>query len=160
MTLKSLADLLPEHPAIRYVPFHSAHVAVMQLPEKTFLPASKGIDLQTMIEAQAKLGQAITVYLHGRPVACFGNVELWPGVAELWSLIEDRARKYALTLTKVGKIYVDYVALSRNAHRLQITVRSGDIRAVRWAGALGFEQECLMKRYGPDQSDFYLFSRT
>jgi len=63
-------------------------------------------------------------------------------------------------MTRAAQIYADYIVISRNLHRLQITVRCADLRAVRWGLALGFEIEGLMKKYGADGSDFFMMSRS
>lgn len=160
MTLRFLREFLPEHPAVTFVPFHPAHVSVMHLEDKHMNALSKGVDIETMLEMQSKLGTAITAYLYGRPAACFGLVNLWPGVAEMWLLIEERARKFGKTLTRGAIGFRDYAVITHNLHRLQITVRCDDIRAVAWAETIGFQKECRMKGYGPDQADFYLFART
>lgn len=157
--LTHLADFLPEHPAITWVPFHSAHVAVMKLSPQELETKSKGVPLATMLEVQARMGHAITALLHGRPVACFGAVDVWDGVAEMWLLIEDRGRSYGKTLTRAAIGYRDFIVIAKNLHRLQITVNCDDSRAVRWGQAIGFEIESTMKAYGPTGSDYYLMRR-
>ena len=157
--LTHLADFLPEHPAITWVPFHSAHVAVMKLSPQELETKSKGVPLATMLEVQARMGHAITALLHGRPVACFGAVDVWDGVAEMWLLIEDRGRSYGKTLTRAAIGYRDFIVISKNLHRLQITVNCDDSRAVKWGQAIGFEIESTMKAYGPTGSDYYLMRR-
>jgi len=44
-------------------------------------------------------------------------------------------------------------------HRLQITVRTDDNRAIRYAEHLGFKTESVMKKYGPDMVDYLLMTR-
>ena len=154
-----LADFLPEHPAVTFVPFHAAHASVMKLPDFQFEGMSKGVPVIQMLEAQARMGHAITALLHGRPVACFGAVDLWEGVAEMWLLIEERGRKYGKTLTRAAIGYRDFIVISKNLHRLQIIVRCADERAAKWGQAIGFEIESTMKHYGSDGSDFYLMRR-
>ena len=85
---------------------------------------------------------------------------IWEGVGEMWMLCEERFRKYGKSMTRAALAYTDCTVIAGNLHRLQITVRCADLRAVRWAMVLGFEIEGMMKRYGPDQSDFYLMSKT
>lgn len=74
--------------------------------------------------------------------------------------MDNRAKKSAILLTKIGfkVLYVieQYLCL----HRSQITVKSADVKAVRWARALGFKNEGTLKNYGPDGSDFYMMART
>lgn len=74
--------------------------------------------------------------------------------------MEERGRDVAVSLTKAAIAYRDFRVISGNLHRLQITVRCEDMRAVRWARAIGFTIDGMMMRYGPDGSDYYLMSRT
>ena len=131
----------------------------MKLSPQQLEVRAKGVSLEVMIEAQAQMGHAITALLHGRPVACFGAVDIWDGVAEMWLLIEERGRKYGKTLTRAAIGYRDFIVISKNLHRLQITVRCEDSRAAKWGQAIGFEIESTMKAYGPTGSDYYLMRR-
>jgi hypothetical protein len=131
----------------------------MKIAPQQLEARSRGVPLQTMLEAQARMGNAITALLHGRPVACFGAVDVWNGVAEMWLLIEDRGRSYGKTLTRAAIGYRDFIVIAKNLHRLQITVNCDDNRAVRWGQAIGFEIESTMKAYGPTGSDYYLMRR-
>jgi hypothetical protein len=158
----SSSDLAKEMPVIKgvsYMPFHPAHLEVIEPEEFKKMGAAQLQQWKELITAQARNGVAITAYLHGRPVACFGYLVMWTGVAEMWLLIEERGRQYGKSLTRAAITVRDCAVLSGNLHRLQITVRCGDIRAVKWANALGFDQEAVLRRYGPDQADFYIFAR-
>ena len=150
----------PENPALIFVPFHEAHLMSLRVTNEHSQTISKVLPINQMIAAQAKFGDAYTAILHGTPVACFGSVRIWTGVEEMWLLIEERARKVALSLTKAAIAYRDFRVISGNLHRLQITVRCEDMRAVRWGLRIGFSIDGMMKSYGPDGSDYYLMSRT
>lgn len=158
-TLTRLADYLPESPYITFIPFHPAHLALMNVEKDQLTSRSRGVPLEVMLENQARMGNAITALLYGSPVACFGAVDIWDGVAEMWMLIEERGREMPIFLTKAGIAYRDYIVIAKNLHRLQITVKCSDTRAFRWAKLLGFEQEAVMKRYDTDANDFYLMAR-
>jgi RimJ/RimL family protein N-acetyltransferase len=160
MNLTSLIDDLPVVAGIYYAPFHPAHLEMIEAHELTKRTPAQLAEWKSIIVAQAQAGTAITAYLHGRPVACFGFMKIWSGVAEMWLLIVERGRKYGKSLTRAALTVRDFAVLSNNLHRLQITVRCGDIRAVKWAQAIGFDQEATLHQYGPDQSDFYIFART
>ncbi len=45
------------------------------------------------------------------------------------------------------------------SHRVQITVKTSDTRAMSWAKALDFVPECNMLRYSADKYDYTLFRR-
>lgn len=155
----SLPDF-PYHPAITFVPFHMAHYMSLNIEDKYQNATARFLDMPALIENQAKNGDAFTAILHGKPVACFGSMRLWTGVEEMWLLIEERGRKYMKTLTRAAINYRDFRVISGNLHRIQITVRCEDMRAVRWGIAIGFTIDGMMKAYGPDGSDYYLMSRT
>lgn len=135
-------------------------MASLNISNETSLTMSKFIPLKENIKAQAQLGNAFTVILHGKPTAIMGAVPLWNGVEEMWVQIEERARQFPVLMTKIAKEYRDYRVIAGNLHRLQITVRCADMRAVRWARCIGFTIDGMMMRYGPDGSDYYLMSRT
>lgn len=151
---------LPTMPGVTWVPFNPGHVAVMDIKAQNYQAISKALDIGKMLEIQARSGHAITAILHGKPVACFGSVKIWTGVEEMWCFMEERARKLPVIMTKAAIGYRDFRVISNNLHRIQITVRCRDTRAVRWGQAIGFEIEGLMKKYGPDTADFYMMSRS
>jgi len=132
----------------------------LRIDNKYSQTISKVLPINQMIAAQAKHGNAFTAILHGTPVACFGAVRIWNGVEEMWLLMEERGRDVAVSLTKAAIAYRDFRVIAGNLHRIQITVRCEDMRAVRWGIAIGFTIDGMMKAYGPDGSDYYLMSRT
>ena len=150
----------PSHPALTFVPFHEAHLMSLKIEDKNTRSVSRFIPFHEMIKSQAQSGNAFTAILHGSPVACFGSVHIWHGVEEMWLLIEERGRKFSKSLTRAAMAYRDFRVISGNLHRIQITVRCEDMRAVRWGIAIGFTIDGMMKAYGPDGSDHYLMSRT
>lgn len=160
MSLPSILDALPQHPAVTWMPFHIAHFTLMSVKAQNTQAISRVVPMQQMLEAQANAGQAITAMLHGRPAAVFGSVSIWRGVEELWMLCEERARKYPVLMTKAGRIFLLHRVIAGNLHRIQATVRCDDLSAIRWAESLGLEYEGVMRRYGADQMDYQIMART
>jgi len=153
-----LNERLPHKAGVCYIPMVPSHLHYMSITENQ-LPFSKAVSIDAMLEMQARLGLAVTALVHGKPVAMFGCIMLWTGVAEMWSIISDDARRYPKQLTLVAKSFSDIVAQSLSLHRLQLTVRSDEPRALRWAEYLGFEIEGLMRKYSPDGADTYILAR-
>lgn len=160
MSFPEIVAALPKSPQFTWLPFNSGHVMTMDLKDSEYSTTSKIMPLDSMLEAQAQYGHAITALLNGRPVAVFGTVKIWQGVGEMWMICEERLREHKNYFTRAAIAYRDYTVIAGNLHRLQITVRCADLRAVRWALFIGFEIDGMMKRYGPDQSDFYMMSRS
>lgn len=117
-------------------------------------------DQKRQIRNQTLLGPAVMLEVDGRILAGIGIVIYNHGVGEAWTLI-DLARRYdhPLLLTRAVKKALYIGEQSYRLHRVQMTVHSGHIVAVRWAWALGFKIEGLMRKYGSDQSDHYLLAR-
>lgn len=159
MSSLDVLDALPSHPAVTWVPFHVAHAMTMNIKSQNMETISRMLPVHQMLEMQAMCGQAVTAILHGRPAACFGAVKVWKGVEELWLLVEERARKFPILMTKAAKDFADYRVISENLHRLQITVRSNDPRAIQWAKRIGFEAEAVLQKYGPDQMNYILMRK-
>jgi hypothetical protein len=97
--------------------------------------------------------------MYNEPVACFGCSLLWDGVGEMWSVIGDTARTRPIAMTKVGLAFADICEIALRLHRLQITVKTADVRAISWARAIGFISECTMKEYSADRYDYDLMVR-
>lgn len=155
-----LADFLPENTGVTLVPFQAAHLSVMKISPDQRRTVSRAISFEQQMQMQAQMGHAITAILHGKPVACFGVVDIWQGVAEMWLLIEERGRKVPIAMTKIAIAYRDFIVIAKNLHRLQITVKCSDKRAFGWAKLIGFTEEGIMKCYDSNANDFYLMSRT
>lgn len=159
MSLPEVFDVLPRHPAVTWAPFHVGHVMTMDIKSQDMSTLSRAMPVHQMLEVQAMYGQAITAIIHGRPAACFGSVRVWNGVEELWMLTEERTRKLPVLMTRAAKDFADYRVIAGNLHRLQVTVRSNDTRAFRWAKCLGFEMEAVLEKYGPDKMDYFVMRK-
>lgn len=114
---------------------------------------------KAQIAGQASRGPVITAFLHGKPVAVFGCGLLWPGVAEVWSLLSEQSKRYPIAMIRASKAFLDICWITFNLHRLQISVKTSDNVAMRFAQALKFEPEGIMAKYSPAQEDFTLFRR-
>ena len=122
-----------------------------------------GVDLdicKAHIIQQSISGPFITAMVNGEPVAVFGAVIFWNGVAEAGALFTEQARRYPLAMTKGAYVFFDICEILFTLHRLQITVRSNDQRAVKWAKRLGFVEEGILKQYSADQQDYYMMRRS
>jgi len=161
MTLTSLglSDQLNQRrlsSGVFFLPAVKDHLNRMTISNEEVLVHTNHKDI---VMDQIGFGPTVTAFCGLDPVAMFGFVPIWEGVAESWLLADNEARKKPLALTKYGIAAHDIAKISMGLHRLQITVRITDNRAVKWAFALGFKNEAIMKKYGPDQVDYYLMAR-
>lgn len=144
---------------VHIVPFQWYHPHLMDLRpfERALMRNIPNYDYRLrMFEAE---GDAISAMVNGKIVCCFGAVELWPGVAECWLLTSKQIVKYPVTLTRSARRYFERLMAEQKLHRLQITVDTANDLAIRWANALQFRQEGLLRQYGVDRSDHAIYAR-
>lgn len=159
LSIKELNDNMPKINGVIFAPFVFQHAMDIEGGEFAGYSAQRMVGVQTMLETQAQFGFAYTCFLYGEPVAVFGCSLLWNGVAEMWSVIGDVARTKPIAMTKVGIAFADISEIAMGLHRLQITVKTSDNRAINWARAIGFISECTMSQYSEDKLDFNLMVR-
>jgi hypothetical protein len=142
-----------------FMPFSSVHYEAMNITQQDLVAQSQYLNIGERLEWQSEVGFCATVFLHLNPVMIFGIVPIWNGVAEAWMIADDKIRNKPYTLTKYSKRFIDIVPISLALHRLQITVRIRDKRAVSWARFLGFTEEGILRGYGPDKANYYMMRK-
>jgi len=154
-----LKDDMPQYHGGYYLPFHPDH-----LDRFSGIKEYGGKDLtfdqrKAAISFQAQVGPTITAFVYGKPVAIFGCVMVWKGMGEAWALFADNARRYPVAMTKGARVFFNTCIRSYNLHRIQITVKKSDKRAIKWAKCLKFETEGTLEKYSADQEDYYMMRR-
>lgn len=119
LSIKDINDNLPKVKGLILVPFLVEHAMDISAGEFAGYSAQRIVGVKTLLESQAQYGFAYTCFLYGEPVACFGCVPLWNGVAEMWSVIGDTARTRPIAMTKIGITLADMAEISMGLHRLQ-----------------------------------------
>ena len=102
---------------------------------------------------------AYTALLESKVFMIGGVYGLWQNVGEAWFIMSSHAYKMPFAAAKYSSLLLDHVQEDNKLQRIQASVHADDSQAVRYVEWLGFENEGLMKRYGPDGSDYYRFAR-
>ncbi len=110
-------------------------------------------------ETFAKFPSATLRSDEGEIIACGGIVILWKGVGEAWGLTTKLVEDYRILYYKTTKTMIEGFAKALKLHRVQATVPVGHEPAARFIIKLGFAREGLLKKFGPDGSDFIMFGR-
>ena len=105
------------------------------------------------------VGMSFTGLLNNKPIAAGGICYLWDGVAEGWVLASKDIFKFPIFCAKTIKRRTDLLAKNNNLKRIQTAVKKDSATAIRFAEWLGFKREGLMKQYGPDGTDHYLYAK-
>lgn len=93
-----------------------------------------------------ELGDALTLMVDGRIIACFGYFLILPGVVQVWLLPSIYLEQQSMTFVRVVRRYLEQTAEVFNWHRIQ-TVTKVDDKHRKWMKVLGFEEEGVMKKY-------------
>lgn len=153
-----LNEKVTRPPGVIFVPYAPDHSTYINSHNKDVQAISKVTSLQGMVEDQAAAGEAITVLHHDIPVAVFGLVPIWKGLAEFWFIPDEAVRRFPMFMFRASRAFIDISAISYDLHRHQITVRCDDEKAIRFAYLVGFNNEGRLEKYGPDQADFFMMS--
>ena len=91
-------------------------------------------------------GTSFTAIDNGYLIACAGIIPLWRGVGEAWFLGSERLHEYTKPIIRAVK--KDFKRMIEDWEEAQ-----------RFAKFLGFKDEGLMEKFGPDGSDYYRVAR-
>lgn len=93
-------------------------------------------------------------------LAIFGGFVFSPGVFHLWSFISKDVEKTPIAFYKSTLKALELFQAHEKHRRIQIDIKSGCPGLERWAKAIGFECEGIMRKFHKDGSDCFLYSRT
>ena len=115
---------------------------------------------QTIHNIYQILLQKVTVSQQCKKIyAMFGIWQLWPGVYEAWLIPSGDISKKAFRMHRASKLFFDYAVNKLEIKRLQITVCTRNVPAVKWAKVCYFETEGTMRKFGPQGDDYLMMSR-
>ena len=105
--------------------------------------------LDAMTLEYLEQSRAWTGVIDGRPLACGGFMEQWPGRTLAWMYLNRDSAPHMVSITRAVK-----AQLAKVKGRIEFAVRADFPAGNRWAMLLGFEVETpIMKAYGPEGED-------
>lgn len=138
---------------IEFVPYEPWHLMVIDL-QPTQTAYYQRFVQPGYAESLAK-GVAWTGFINDRAVGCAGFAPQWEGRAVAWALF-GRGIPKTVWPAIVRKVRAETQGIKG---RIEATVPFGFGAGCRLAKLLGFEIEGLMKAFGPDGSDHFLYAR-
>ena len=102
---------------------------------------------------------AFTGLVDGKPIFAAGMKLIWSGVAEGWVLATKEVWDHPLLVARAIKKDFARIAKENNINRVQTAVRANYTTGLKFAKWLGLEEEGLMKKFGFDGSDQYMYAR-
>ena len=92
-------------------------------------------------------------------IAAIGGISLlWDGVAEAWFVLGVKGQEFPYRMAKIVKKMIMTMIEENNLFRLQASICSNDEKAVRFIKWLKFEEEGIMKKFGPDGADYIRYA--
>jgi len=143
----------------KLVPFSPTHIQMMELG-----PFEQGYwnaipHWLEMLEGMAALGYAFTGTKAGRPYCSFGVMKMWPGVAEMWLIPDANLPQVAMSFHRAALRFADICMSDLHLVRLQVTVHTANVPADNWIQKMLFQEEGVLRAFGPDGSDHRMYSR-
>jgi len=146
----------PDIEVIPYLSKHALEILVRPHDEKN---VKESKEFETWAEANAN-GAAFTGrrISDGKILACAGVRILWPGVGEAWAIFCNeigsyKKEAYIYVLTYLKQIIEDF-----KLRRIQAYVRADVPIALKYIEQLGFQQEGLLRKFGRDGKDQYIYA--
>ena len=102
---------------------------------------------------------AFTGMIDGKPIFAAGMKIIWNGVAEGWVLATKDTLDHPLLVARAIKKGFAKTAKENNINRVQTAIRADYTIGLKFAKWLGLEEEGLMKKFGFDGSDQYMYAR-
>jgi hypothetical protein len=139
-----IVDFEPHH--IDKISYRSA--------DSTFVQANK-----EQLVSRLPKGMSFSGTYDDQVFAMFGLVPYWKGCYECWLIPATDLDIHKMKMHRTSLRFFEYTAKVLRAKRYQCYVFSANLRAVRWIEMMLFKKEGLMKNFGPNQEDFFLYAR-
>jgi hypothetical protein len=101
---------------------------------------------------------ARTLEAGDKPLCIMGLSMYWEGVAYAWAFLHPDVANYKLTFVRGGRRLLHWALDAFALNRIQATCLTTPERYGRTLELLGFEREGLMRKYGMDGTDHYLYA--
>ncbi len=92
-------------------------------------------------------------------IAVVGLSMLWAGTMEIWSVTGNGISKHPISYVKTVRKLIDEFSVQLKIHRIQSACICGDKQLEKWFECIGFQKESVMKKFGPDRKDYFMYAR-
>lgn len=134
---------------ITVIPFKPEHLEQIELKENF----NQGECPKTIVNTAFSVMDGETV------LAILGGFPFVPGVIHWWSFLSKHIDRYPIEFHKTILKVLAWYEKNEKPRRMQFEVKADYVEGQRWAESLGFEREGLMRAWGPDGCDHYLYAR-
>ena len=144
---------------VPYTAEHGQFILSCQMNHKVLEPDKHYINIEGNAKNLEQNNLAFTGVVNNNPIFAAGMKMIWGQVAEGWVIATSDMWKYPLGVAKAIKKDFAKVAKENNITRVQSAIRKDFTEGQRFAEWLGLEREGLMRKWGFDGSDQYMYAR-
>lgn len=120
----------------------------------------KNMFYNTEIWGDTIVSSVCYAFLDDKNVIFMGGIRpFYKGVGEAWIVCSQVIENYKRELLYYSKMYMEIIMKEGDFHRAQVTIKADWYKAIAFIEKIGFKREGLMCKYGPDESDYYLYAR-
>ena len=144
---------------IPYTKEHGQFILSCQMNHKVLEADKEYINVEGDAKNLEQDHLAFTGIVNNKPIFAAGMKIIWGQVAEGWVIATSEMWKHPIGVAKAIKKDFARVAKENNITRVQSAIRKDFKQGLRFAEWLGLEEEGLMKKFGFDGTDQYMYAR-
>jgi len=101
---------------------------------------------------------AVTIMDDDVPICLLGGLYIFPGIFHIWAIMTDDVTKKPTSFARACRNFLTNFIRNEKPRRLQMEMRLNYPEGLKWANFLGFQNEGIMRGFGPTGEDYYLMS--
>lgn len=111
-----------------------------------------------LIEAYLSAGPSWALFDEDDEVIVCGGFIFggWPGIADVWIIPGRDIGKHPMRVVKEVKNILNNMIKTFELYRVQATIMESE---VKWIELFGFMREGLLRKFGPNKEDKYIYAR-
>ena len=141
------------------VKVEQSHIEEAYKNGREYMKAMSYEDGTNLTSAYINAGPSIAVLEKNGSLVGLGGIILTNfGVGCAWACLTPKITKYPVGMTRISKTFIEKSATDYQLHRVDVLVDVNFPKAFEWAKALGFEEEGLLRKVGPNKNDSFIMA--
>jgi len=141
---------------VPYEPIHGVKIIERNVRERGIKPYS---EWRTFAQGWKDGGPAYTLFIDSEIVLSAGIILLDWKRGEAWALLSGSFYRYKKTCFKLFREHLEKIVKAHKLIRIQAVIYPDFDAAKRFMEHLGFQEEGLMRAYGPSNENMIMYSR-
>jgi len=141
------------------VAFEWSHLAKLQFREYDRMGFMAAPDPKVELQLYLDAGIAFSGLVGDKTIMIGGVCVGMPKVGFAWLLTSNLVKEYPKFFHRSCLEIIEKGIKQYDLHRLDTTILEGHQVSIDWAERIGFEHECLMKKYDTDGNNYHLFAK-